>query len=53
MSECERCGDSLQDPRDKDNRGWWRDKCYPCIEEVADSIDRSDELDVDWENYNR
>lgn len=31
MSDCEECGDSLVDPRDKNKAGWWRDRCLPCL----------------------
>jgi len=33
MPECDACGDELQDPRDKNLSGWWRDECLPCIGE--------------------
>jgi len=34
--DCARCGDSLQDPRDRHDRGnRWREKCMDCIEELA------------------
>lgn len=35
MATCESCGDPLQDPRDKNASGWWRDRCLPCIREDA------------------
>ena len=31
MPDCENCGDVLEDPRDKNAAGWWRDRCLPCI----------------------
>jgi len=31
MPDCDDCGDELQDPRDKNKAGWWRDYCLPCI----------------------
>lgn len=33
MATCDRCGG---DVKNKDNRGWFRDKCWGCIEAVAD-----------------
>jgi len=32
VSECERCGAAL---KEKDNRGWYRDNCRECINELA------------------
>jgi hypothetical protein len=40
MTDCERCGDSLVDPRDKNAAGWWRDCCLPCIQERAPDVGR-------------
>ena len=34
MATCDRCGDPVEN---KDNRGWFRDKCWRCIEAVADA----------------
>jgi len=51
MTKCDRCEDELVHPRDKDNANRWRDKCMPCIEEIADSIDRSDSVDFDIAEY--
>jgi len=31
MTDCDDCGDALVDPRDKNEAGWWRDVCLPCI----------------------
>ena len=31
MSECGDCGRKLQDPRDKNASGWWRDECLDCL----------------------
>jgi len=31
MTDCDDCEDPLQDPRDKNMSGWWRDRCLPCI----------------------
>jgi len=31
MTDCDRCGNSLEAPRDKNKAGWWRDECLPCI----------------------
>ena len=40
MSECDRCGNYLEDPRDKNSAGHWRDACLPCIEaHVADEVE--------------
>jgi len=40
MSVCDRCGNYLEDPRDKNSAGHWRDACLPCIEaEVAEYHD--------------
>lgn len=41
MPECETCGDTLVDPRDKDAGGWWRDRCLPCISDAAPDIERT------------
>jgi len=42
MSECERCGDDLVDPRDKNAAGWWRDRCMACLEDLAYSPEDDD-----------
>jgi len=41
-STCDSCGDKLQDPRDKDKGGWWRDRCMDCIAEESDLEPRDD-----------
>lgn len=33
MATCDRCGDPVEN---KDNRGWYRDYCWPCIRAIAD-----------------
>ena len=33
MATCDRCGDPVEN---KDNRGWYRDHCWDCIEAIAD-----------------
>lgn len=33
MATCERCGDPVEN---KNSAGHYRDKCWECIEEVAD-----------------
>jgi hypothetical protein len=43
---CDRCGDPLEHPRDKNAAGWWRDRCMPCIEALAYSVgDETTEAD--------
>jgi len=34
-SICEECGKKMDPERDKDNRGWWRRACKPCIRELS------------------
>ena len=31
MPDCDDCEDPLVDGRDKNEAGWWRDRCLPCI----------------------
>jgi len=31
MPECNCCNEELEDPRDKNKSGWWRDDCLKCI----------------------
>ena len=38
MSTCDRCGDPVEN---KDNRGWYRDHCWECIEAIADEEEAS------------
>jgi len=39
MPDCESCGHDLQDPRDKNAAGWWRDRCLPCIRRESSTAD--------------
>jgi len=41
MTDCDECGAPLEDPRDKDAGGWWRDRCMECIEAAAPDVDRT------------
>ena len=40
MATCDECGDALLDPRDKNETGWWRECCLPCIDDSADDVNR-------------
>ena len=42
MATCERCGDPVEN---KDNRGWYRDHCRDCINDLARDIDTSERRD--------
>jgi len=41
MPNCDKCGDPLQAPRDKDAGGWYRDRCLPCIAEAAPDVEKT------------
>jgi hypothetical protein len=40
MPDCDECGGQLQDPRDKNASGWWRDRCLPCIGQETPDVER-------------
>ena len=48
MPNCDNCGNELQDPRDKNAAGWWRDECLPCISNRA-KLDRRDDPTDEYE----
>jgi len=48
MPNCDDCGDPLQDPRDKNTTGWWRDRCLPCIEQAAPDVGRERRSPAQW-----
>lgn len=41
MPDCETCGETLEDPRDKNASGWWRDRCLPCIAADAPDVEHT------------
>jgi hypothetical protein len=50
MATCNECGDALLDPRDKNETGWWRERCLPCIDDATDESDMTS-IDGDPDDY--
>jgi len=46
MPDCEVCDDPLEDPRDKNAAGWWRDRCLPCIAEAAPDVEHTPAAEI-------